>query len=333
MDEPITLSAYVAVILTIVALFATGCKKARNRGGIGVAPLQSLPQEPGTGQRAGTDTEEQVSWLPGFAGLDSQGTKGVREAAAAAPVSGPSQDLARNVNNLLFLISGNISLARLQLSENARALGRLTDAEEASGQVRDLVRQLFGLPPTQEEGETRIAKRETEATDRGSRNGDRETGERATALEEEGEEKAQEDRETRIADRETETGEERKKRVLVMDESSSVGDVIGAMVTCLGYGVTCAQDSSAAVELYRNAVASEEPFDVVILDVAMTDGVGLEEVLKAMREANPLVKIIASAPYADDPVLLNFESHGFAAAIAKPYNMEELGELLSRLMA
>ena len=313
MDEPITLSAYVAVILTIVALFATGCKKARNRGGIGVAPLQSLPQEPGTGWRAGTDTEEQVSWLPGFAGLDSQGTKGVREAAAAAPVSGPSQDLARNVNNLLFLVSGNIALARLQLSENARALGRLTDAEEASGQVRDLVRQLFGLPPTQEEGETRIAKRETEATDRGSRNGDRETGERATALEEEGEEK--------------------KKKVLVMDESSSVGDVIGAMVTCLGFGVTCAQDSSAAVELYRNAVASEEPFDVVILDVAMTDGVGLEEVLKAMREANPLVKIIASAPYADDPVLLNFESHGFAAAIAKPYNMEELGELLSRLMA
>ena len=299
MDEPITLSAYVAVILTIVALFVTGRKKARNRGGIGVAPLQSLPQEPGTGCPAGTDTEEQVSWLPGFAGLDSQGTKGVQEAAAAAPVSGPSQDLARNVNNLLFLISGNIALARLQLSENARALGRLADAEEASGQVRDLMRQLFGLPPTQEEGETRIAKRET--------------GERATALEEEGEEK--------------------KKRVLVMDESSSVGDVIGAMVTCLGYEVTCAQDSSAAVELYRNAVASEEPFDVVILDVAMTDGVGLEEVLRAMREANPLVKIIASAPYADDPVLLNFESHGFAAAIAKPYNMEELGELLSRLMA
>lgn len=297
MDEPITLSAYVAVILTIVALFVTGRKKARNRGGIGVAPLQSLPQEPGTGCPAGTDTEEQVSWLPGFAGLDSQGTKGVQEAAAA--VSGPSQDLARNVNNLLFLISGNIALARLQLSENARALGRLADAEEASGQVRVLMQQLFGLPPTQEEGKTRIA--------------DRETGERATVLEEEGEEK--------------------KRRVLVMDESSSVGDVIGAMVTCLGYEVTCAQGSSVAVELYRNAVASEEPFDVVILDVAMTDGVGLKEILKAMREANPLVKIIASAPYADDPVLLNFESHGFAAAIAKPYAMEELGELLNRLMA
>ena len=299
MDEPITLSAYVAVILTIVALFVTGRKKARNRGGIGVAPLQSLPQEPGTGCPAGTDTEEQVSWLPGFAGLDSQGTKGVQEAAAAAAVSGPSQDVARNVNNLLFLISGNIALARLQFSDNARALGRLADAEEASGQVRVLMQQLFGLPPTQEEGKTR--------------NADRETGERAAVLEEEGEEK--------------------KRRVLVMDESSSVGDVIGAMVTCLGYEVTCAQDSSVAVELYRNAVASEEPFDVVILDVAMTDGVGLKEILKAMREANPLVKIIASAPYADDPVLLNFESHGFAAAIAKPYAMEELGELLNRLMA
>jgi DNA-binding NtrC family response regulator len=47
------------------------------------------------------------------------------------------------------------------------------------------------------------------------------------------------------------------------------------------------------------------------------------ETLKKLEAINPDVKAIASSGYSDDPVIVQPEKYGFAASLAKPYNLNE----------
>jgi|GEM_PF-493385 len=130
----------------------------------------------------------------------------------------------------------------------------------------------------------------------------------------------------------TEEGEGRKGRLLFMDDDRGVRDVMVEMLMHLGYQVRFAGDGLEAIEQYQEAARDGQPFDVVIADLTVPDGMGGKELIKELQSIDPTVRAIISSGYSNDSVLRDFKEHGFQGCVVKPYKIEELCSVLDQVM-
>jgi PAS domain S-box-containing protein len=121
-------------------------------------------------------------------------------------------------------------------------------------------------------------------------------------------------------------------RILIMDDEKMIRKLAGEIITHLGYDVEFAQNGSEAVERYKNAFEAETPYDAVILDLTVRGAMGGKEAIKKLLETDPQVNAIVSSGYCTDPVIKDYEQHGFRGFIAKPYTLEELGDTLEQVL-
>ena len=77
---------------------------------------------------------------------------------------------------------------------------------------------------------------------------------------------------------------------------------------------------------------SNKPFGAVILDLTIRGGMGGEETIKRLTELDPGVVAILSSGYTGDPVVSNYMDEGFKAGLSKPYEIEELSNMLNRIL-
>ncbi len=120
-------------------------------------------------------------------------------------------------------------------------------------------------------------------------------------------------------------------KVLVMEEDEPLRYLLSQMLEILGYESELARDSDETIELYKQAMASGEAFDGVILDLTVDAGIGGEETIKKLLEIDPDVKAVISSGYSNDPVMTDFRKYGFAAALAKPFTKKALKDSLSEI--
>jgi len=121
-------------------------------------------------------------------------------------------------------------------------------------------------------------------------------------------------------------------RILIMDDEEIVRQIAEAMLTHLGYEVECSNDGTEAIEVYMNALKLGRPFSAVIMDLTIPGGMGGKEAMQKLIEIDPNVKAIVSSGYSYDPVMSNFRDYGFAGVVPKPYQLDELGELVRRVL-
>jgi DNA-binding NtrC family response regulator len=114
------------------------------------------------------------------------------------------------------------------------------------------------------------------------------------------------------------------KRVLVMDDESSILEMTGRMLGSQGYEVETAIDGDTAVAQYRAAMDAENPFDLVIMDLTVPSGMNGFDAFKAIQAFDPGVKVILSTGYAHEPVVVNFKEYGIAGVAPKPYRVMDL---------
>jgi PAS domain S-box-containing protein len=117
-------------------------------------------------------------------------------------------------------------------------------------------------------------------------------------------------------------------RILVMDDERIVRDVAGDMLTGLGYEVEYARDGKEAIQMYRDAIKSDSPFDVVIMDLTIPGGMGGKETIKALIDIDPDIKAIVSSGYSNDPIMSKYNEYGFSGVVMKPYRVHELSRTL-----
>jgi PAS domain S-box-containing protein len=123
-----------------------------------------------------------------------------------------------------------------------------------------------------------------------------------------------------------------KGRILVMDDNKMVRDVLGDILKYLGYNVDFSKDGAEAFEIYRIALESEQPFDVVIMDLTVPGGMGGKETLQELLAIDPKVKAIVSSGYSTDPVMAHYKEYGFIDVITKPYKSTEISEKIHRIL-
>ena len=123
-----------------------------------------------------------------------------------------------------------------------------------------------------------------------------------------------------------------KGRILVMDDQEVVKELADIALKSMGYEVELAEDGSKAIELYKKAKKSGNAFDAVIMDLTVPGGMGGKETIKKLLKIDSKVKGIVSSGYSNDPIMADFRKHGFVGFLAKPYQTEELHEVLVKVL-
>ena len=119
--------------------------------------------------------------------------------------------------------------------------------------------------------------------------------------------------------------------VLLMDDDDAVRQVGCQMLEHLGFSVTCTHDGADAVERYAEALQKGTTFDLVILDLTVPGGTGGMEAMRELLKLDPEVRAIVSSGYSNDPVMADAGSFGFLGVLKKPFTVEQLDSLISRL--
>jgi len=121
-------------------------------------------------------------------------------------------------------------------------------------------------------------------------------------------------------------------RVLVMDDDDMVRRVAGSMLARLGYEPILTSHGADAVERVRIMREQGEHLSAALLDLTVRTGEGGRETVQPLRALMPDLQIIASSGYSDDPIMAEPAQFGFNASLSKPFRLDDLGDLLAKLI-
>ena len=117
-------------------------------------------------------------------------------------------------------------------------------------------------------------------------------------------------------------------RVLFMDDEPMVLKVGVKNGRRLGLEVETAADGAEAIEKFSRFREEGRPFDVVVLDLTVTGGMGGAQAIERMKEIDPGVVAIACSGYFDAAVMSDPGGFGFSGVLAKPYLTDDLERVL-----
>jgi two-component system, cell cycle sensor histidine kinase and response regulator CckA len=121
-------------------------------------------------------------------------------------------------------------------------------------------------------------------------------------------------------------------RVLIMDDELHIRDIERAYLEMLSYEVTDVKDGQEAIDAYKKALHLGTPFDLVILDLTVRQGLGGQLAMERLLKIDPEIRAIIASGYADDPVIEHYGDYGFRGALKKPFNGEEMKNLVENIL-
>lgn len=121
-------------------------------------------------------------------------------------------------------------------------------------------------------------------------------------------------------------------RILIMDDEESIRDVCSQMLEHLGFEVETAVDGAEAIQKYLDAKNTGNPIDLVIMDLTIPGGMGGEEAIKQLRKLDSEVRAVVSSGYSNSPVMANYRDYGFNGVISKPYQINDLKSVVTKLV-
>ncbi len=121
-------------------------------------------------------------------------------------------------------------------------------------------------------------------------------------------------------------------KVLIMDDEDYIRDLFGEVLKQLGYEPTVSRHGEEALEFYKAATAAGKPFDVVILDLTVSGGLGGLDTLKELLAINPAVKAIAASGQVSDSLVSDLQRKGFCGVLSKPCRIAEIAQTLQRVI-
>jgi len=122
-------------------------------------------------------------------------------------------------------------------------------------------------------------------------------------------------------------------KILVMDDEPAIRKIVYEILARCGSEIEVANDGEEAIKLYKKAMDSGKPFDIVIMDLTIPGGMGGKDAIKKLLKIDSEVKAVISSGYADDPVVSNYKEFGFKDKISKPYKIEELKKVLNEVLS
>jgi CheY-like chemotaxis protein len=121
-------------------------------------------------------------------------------------------------------------------------------------------------------------------------------------------------------------GEDRKPRVLVVDDYADAADLLAEALSFAGYPVSTANDGPAAIEL-----AAREPHGAAFVDIGMPDMDGYEVARRLRAQpAGRYMYLVALTGHSGDAEKRRSAEAGFDLHLVKPVDVTSVATLLDR---
>ncbi|MFA7576506.1 MAG: response regulator, partial [Candidatus Muiribacteriota bacterium] len=117
-----------------------------------------------------------------------------------------------------------------------------------------------------------------------------------------------------------------KGSVLIMDDESDIREVLGLMLSEFGFTAEYAANGEEAIKKY-----TKDKFKFVMLDITIKNGMGGLETFEKLKEIDPEIKAVVSSGYSKKNISSNYSELGFIGYISKPFTIEELGNIISKI--
>jgi two-component system response regulator PilR (NtrC family) len=114
------------------------------------------------------------------------------------------------------------------------------------------------------------------------------------------------------------------RRILVVDDDSSIRNMLAIVLKKAGFDAICAENGEAALEKLN-----KDSFDLVISDIKMP-GISGIELLKKIKALNAEVPVIMITAYASANDAVEAMKLGAEDYITKPFNIDELSIIVER---
>jgi CheY-like chemotaxis protein len=112
--------------------------------------------------------------------------------------------------------------------------------------------------------------------------------------------------------------------VLVVDDDVGMRALATAIIKSLGLTSVAVTNGEEAIEVFRDCFERNEPFDAVIMDLALPGGISGLEATDGIRQINPDAKIVACSGYLEQNARATAIERGFVGILPKPYTAERL---------
>jgi two-component system, cell cycle sensor histidine kinase and response regulator CckA len=116
--------------------------------------------------------------------------------------------------------------------------------------------------------------------------------------------------------------------ILLVEDDSSVRELVERVLKSRGYEVLAAQHGSAALSL---ASERERAVDLVLTDIVMPAMSG-RELVEALQIARPRLRVLYMSGYTDDEVLLRGLHDPTTSFIQKPFTAENLATQVRKVL-
>lgn len=123
-----------------------------------------------------------------------------------------------------------------------------------------------------------------------------------------------------------------KARILIVDDEEQIRNMSQAMLRRMGHEVVLARDGAEAIRIYKESTDCDSLIDLVIMDLTIPGGMGGEDAVRKILAINPHAKVIVSSGYSNDPVMASFREFGFCGAIGKPYHLNDLRKVITKVL-
>ena len=122
-------------------------------------------------------------------------------------------------------------------------------------------------------------------------------------------------------------------KIMVMDDEAMIATLAGNMLESCGYNAESVCGGEEALALYKEAMDNSQPYDIVIMDLTIPGGLGGKEAISKLLAIDPKATAIVSSGYSNDPVMANYRDYGFKGCLSKPYLIDSLAGLVSKLIS
>ena len=123
---------------------------------------------------------------------------------------------------------------------------------------------------------------------------------------------------------------EKKIRILSIEDDNIIGEMLVIMLQDIGYDAITAENGTEGLELYNEALESNQPFDLIISDLGMEgmDGITLA---KELRKITPNIPIILLTGFSTLVKQGDFEV--VDCLLRKPLVIEDLKNAIAKILA
>jgi two-component system cell cycle sensor histidine kinase/response regulator CckA len=99
----------------------------------------------------------------------------------------------------------------------------------------------------------------------------------------------------------------------------------------MGYTADAVCEGKEAIERYRKAMEENDPYCMVIMDLTIRGGMQGKEAVKHILKMDTDAKVLVSSGYSNDPILAHFSHYGFCGVIPKPFTIDTLKAIFSKI--